>query len=64
VDYDYKIKDIPNWVISPNLLEVYPQTVVTNEDKIYKHEIYLIKRQDGLYDVGRIDEIMMRPRSK
>jgi hypothetical protein len=61
VDFDYKVEGIPDWVKSPKLEELYEQFFDNDEDKVGMHQIYLIKRADGLYDEGRIREIMRRP---
>jgi hypothetical protein len=61
VYFKYKIKEIPDWAASPELEKIYTQYPRYDEDRVGKHQIYLIKRADGLYDEGSIDEIMMQP---
>jgi hypothetical protein len=62
IDFDYKIEGIPDWVKSPKLEKSYKQFFYNVEDRIDRDQIYLIKRADGLYNDGRIREIMMQPK--
>jgi hypothetical protein len=43
------------------LEKIYTKYPRYDEDRIGKHQIYLIKQADGLYNDGRIREIMMQP---
>jgi hypothetical protein len=61
VYFKYKIKGIPDWAASPELEKIYTQYPRYDEDRVGKHQIYLIKQADGLYSDGSIREIMMKP---